>query len=128
DEIAALDDKTLQKKSSLHLSEKTKINIIGSNSPTTAYNPFNGVGFIDAVNNPFFQFRQGRSLQRGTTLSLETSRWTKLGKHVAIYFQPRLQLSFSSDGSTDDHRIDIQNLYGKLNFKNFEIEIGRDFL
>ena len=116
-------------KYSWHLVEKTTVDLTGSNSLPRVLNNDNGLGAINAVINPLLQYQQGRHLVDGTNLSLETSHWARLTDYFAFYFQPRFQMGMALDnGQANDNNIYVMNLYGKFNYHNFEVQVGRDNL
>lgn len=110
---------------SVHLLDKVYADTTVTNSlPRTV--PANGLGQIDAFINPLVQYRQGRHIVDGGTLSLETTHWVRASNHLAINFRPRVQLGIGRDGQPDINDFFVQELYAKFFVKNFEIEIGRD--
>ena len=111
---------------SLHTVEKVEASVLGTNSPAEALPVNNGLASIDAVINPFVDYREGRHLVEGFNLSLETSHWVRATNYLAFYVRPRFQLGVTPNGQPNDNKAYIQNLYGKLYFKNFELEVGRD--
>ncbi len=113
---------------SIHPVEKVDVQMLGTNSPPEALPLNNNLGFINAVINPLVDYEQGRHLVEGFNFSLETSHWLRASDYFALYFRPRFQLGITRNDQPNDNDVYIQNLYGKLNFKNFEIEVGRDNL
>jgi len=112
---------------SLHPIEKADLGIVMSNSlPRTV--PSNGLGSADAVINPLLQYRQGRHIIDGSTLSLETTHWIRATDYFALMIHPRFQVGIGRDGQSNDSNAYVQNLYGKFYVKNFELEVGRDNL
>ena len=87
--------------------------------------PANGVGSIDARQNPFLQNHGGKRLVEGTTLSLETNSWIRLTKFFAFDFAPRFQVAFENL-ENPQAKVFVENFYGKFLFKNVELEVGRD--
>jgi len=113
---------------SLHPLEKVITDTVVTNSPPEQLPLSNGIGDINAVINPLIDYRQGRHLVDGATLSLETTHWFRVSKYFALYAQPRFQLGIGRDGFENDNQAFVENLSGKFNVKNFEIQIGRDNL
>lgn len=114
---------------SLHLLEKVTADFTGSNSKARVAPPNNGIGSINAVINPLLQYQQGRELIEGVNPSLETTHWARLTNHFAIYLQPRFQLAFATgENEANNNNIFLLYYYGKVYFKNFELEVGRDSL
>ena len=116
-----------EKRLSIHLLDHASFEALVLKSPPRSV-PANGVGTIDAVMNPLVSYREGRHLVDGVTTSLETTHWFTLSDYFAFAGEPRFQLAFGKDGSSDDHGIFAQNLYGKFFFHNAEVEVGRDSL
>lgn len=113
---------------SVYLLEDVDTDVTIVDSPPRGIGP-NGLGFMnDAVINPLINYRQGRNLVDGSNLSLETSHWLRASNHFALYARPRFQLAIGRPGIQDQNDVFVQNLYGKIFFKNFEIEVGRDQL
>lgn len=111
---------------SVHLLENVDTDVTLVDSPPRGI-PFNGIAFAnDAIINPLINYRQGRNLVDGSNLSVETSHWLRASDYFAFYAQPRFQLAIGRPGIPDQNKAFAQNLYGKLFFKNFEIEVGRD--
>jgi hypothetical protein len=110
---------------SVHPLELVDFDVTVTDSPPQTLPPQNGVGAIDAVINPLVNYRQGRHLVDGSNISLETTHWFRFTNHLAIYAQPRFQLAFGRDGQPNDNNVYVQNLYGKIYVKNFEIQVGR---
>ncbi len=110
---------------SLHPLEKTEVGVLATDSPSRIVPTSNGLGLIDAKINPLLQNREGRHLVNGANLALETNHWFRLSNHFAFLARPRFQLAWGK-GEPDDHNVYLQNLYGKIFVKNFEVEIGRD--
>jgi len=118
-----------EKKSySIHGVDKVDVGMLFTNSSAEPLPVNNGIGDIDAVINPLVDYEQGRHLVEGYNFSVETSHWLRASDYFALFLRPRFQLGITNDGSPDDNDVYILNLYGKLNIKNFEIEVGRDNL
>jgi len=113
---------------SLHPVEKVEVGGAAASSPEEALPVSNGIGKTNAVINPLLDDRQGRHLVNGGNLWLETSHWLRASDYFAMYVRPRFQLGIGRNGSPDENRVDILNLYGKIWVKNLEIEFGRDNL
>lgn len=113
---------------SVHFLEKVDVDTLVTNSEPHALAPENGLGGIDAVINPLVNYRQGRHIVDGATLALESTHWLRATNYFAMLVQPRFQLGLAINDQPDDNGVFVQNLYGKFNFKNFEIEMGRDNL
>lgn len=126
EELLRAENKSQAPRFSFHPLEKVETSIDAVFSPPRPLKNNNGLGVISAVVQPIMQYREGRNFIDGTTLSLETAHWLRLGDHVAFYARPRFQLAFSRDDSGDDHSVTVQNLYAKFYLKNIELEIGRD--
>ncbi len=113
---------------SLHPLEKVEVDVTILDSPSEPLPLNNGLGEINARINPLVNYRQGRRLIDGSNLALETTTWLRASNYFAALVKPRFQLAFGRNGATDENRIDLLNLYGKIYFHNFEIEVGRDNL
>ncbi len=114
---------------SLHPLEKVTVDLTGSNSKARLVIPNNGAGSMNATINPLLQYQQGRELIEGMNPSLETTHWARLTNHFALYLQPRFQLAFATgNNESNNNNIFLLYLYGKVYFKNFELEVGRDNL
>ena len=113
---------------SIHAVDKVVVDTTLTNSAPLVLNDDNGLGRVNAVINPLLDYRQGRNLVDGANLSLETSHWLRASNYFALYVQPRFQLGLGSGLQPNVNEAFIENLYGKLNFKNVEVEIGRDNL
>lgn len=111
---------------SLHPLEKAIVDTTVTNSPPETLLPENGIGRIDAVINPLVDYRQGRHIVDGGNLSLETTSWFRLTDYLAFNAQPRFQLAIGRNTQPNDNKAFVENLYGKIWVKNFEIEVGRD--
>ena len=110
---------------SVHLLDQTDFDTSVDNSLPRGIPP-TGLGTTDAIINPLLQYRQGRHIVDGSNLSLETSSWLRASDHFALLVRPRFQLGLGRDGQPDLNDAYVQELYGKIFFKNFEIEVGRD--
>lgn len=86
-----------------------------------------GLGNLDAEINPLIAYRSGRHYVDGNNLSIELLGRARLSQYFALYVRPRFELLVPNTGSSEVNPI-VQQLYGKLTFKNVEIEIGRDEL
>ncbi len=115
---------------SAHPLEKAWAEVLVTNSLPRVLNDDNGIGRIDMLTNPLLQNLQGRHLVDGANLSLETAHWFRVSDYFAVYARPRFQLGLGREGDNqpDDIKVFILNLYSKLYFKNFEVEVGRDNL
>jgi hypothetical protein len=113
---------------SAHPVEKVDVDLTFAASPARVLNNDNGLGKIDAVINPLLQNREGRHLVEGSNLSLESAHWVRVTNYLAFYAKPRFQLAVPADDQPNDNNVYLQNLYGKFNVKNLQIEVGRDNL
>lgn len=113
---------------SIHGVEKVDVDMLFTNSPAENLPISNGLGEINAVINPLVDYQQGRHLVEGYNFSVESTHWLRASDYFALFFQPRFQLGISPNNKPNDNNVYIMNLYGKLNFKNFEIQVGRDNL
>ena len=82
----------------------------------------------DAVLNPLLHYRQGRNIVDGTTASTETVHWARVSRHVAIFVQPRFQVSDARNGFPDFNEFRFQALYASAALGNLDIQVGRDNL
>lgn len=81
----------------------------------------NGVGFIDARILPLAQYQEGRKYVYGAQFSIESEHRAQLSKYFSLYARPYFKFYDSADAT-------FQNLYGKFEISNFELEVGRDSL
>ncbi len=125
-QIGALEGK--KRSYSIHGVENVDAGMLITNSPSEPLPLDNGIGEINAVINPLLDYQQGRHLVEGYNLAVETSHWLRASDYFALYFRPRFQLGITPNNNPNDNDVYILNLYGKLNFKNFEIQVGRDNL
>lgn len=123
-QIGALEGE--KKNYSLHLIEKAQVDVMASKSRPVQIPVSNGIGNINAQINPLMDYQEGRHWVDGFNLSLETTHWLRASPYFALALRPRFQLGIARDPQPNDNKAYIQNLYGKLNFYNFEIEAGRD--
>lgn len=117
-----------KKNVSLHAVEQAELGFLGTNSLPTTISLDNGLGAVNAEVNPLVQYDQGRHYVPGANFYLETKHWLRATPYFAAYIQPRFQATASIENFPNDNNVYLLNLYGKLNFKNVEIQVGRDNL
>ncbi|MDO8644410.1 MAG: capsule assembly Wzi family protein [bacterium] len=82
---------------------------------------------VNAFMNPLIDYQEGRHFADGHTVALESGHSTYLTKYFSLSGSPRLEVLVPDDDATaNDANLVIQNLQGKFNISNFELEIGRD--
>ncbi|MBI2082707.1 MAG: hypothetical protein HYT76_03975 [Deltaproteobacteria bacterium] len=96
-------------------------------SPSRLVPTSNGLGQIDATINPFVENQNGKHFVDGNSLRLETTHWVKLSKYFSLYAEPQVEALAPNTGSSDLNLL-AQKLYGKVAYKNLELEVGRDEL
>jgi capsule assembly protein Wzi len=96
------------------------------NEPLRAIQPNNGLGGVDSIFQPLVQYREGRHYQKGFNWSFETEHWGRLGKYVALQFQPRFQMQVVQSPLQSDNNVYIQRLNGHFTFGKLDMELGRD--
>ena len=115
--------KTLQ----LHPLEQVDFDYTLLESPYRTVPMNNGLGSIDAAINPLVAYREGRHYVDGSTLELETSHSARLTKYFSFYARPHFEILTPDTGPADFNPI-VQQLYGKFQFWNVALEVGRDSL
>lgn len=88
--------------------------------------PGDGGQNIDASINPLVSYRNGLPYANGSTFSLGSSGRATLSKYLSISFAPTFRYLVFDSGSHNEGQFRLQNLYGKTDFGNFSIELGRD--
>lgn len=83
-------------------------------------------GTINAAINPFADFRGGRPLANGQTLSLETMHTAVVGPHFAFAFNPRLSALRLAGGQTEGE-FRVQSASASALFGNLLIDAGREY-
>lgn len=89
--------------------------------------PANGWGSVDGRVRPVTDYMGGRHVSDGHNFGFETYHAAG-GPFFAIYAHPRFQFQIVPGDSNGENEAFVQGLYGKLGWKNLEIEIGRDEL
>lgn len=97
------------------------------NSPPTSLPVANGLGQIQADVNPFTGFQEGRHFADGNTFAIETSHATTLTPYFSLYARPRFEVLSPRTGFHDTKFL-AQKLYGKLAYKKWTLQVGRDSL
>lgn len=115
------------KKFYVHPLEQVSFDYTALDSPPRDIPVSNGSGLIDGFINPLVAQREGLDFVDGNNLSLETSHSASLTKYFSLHFRPHARLLVPNTGETKAKFI-VQDLYGKFNIRNFEIEAGRDHL
>lgn len=87
--------------------------------------PDNGFGAVDALIEPLTAYQEGRHFPDGHQLAVETEHDLRASRYFSFYARPRLQVdaTHGGDGSVTPF---AQQLYGKFQFRNTELEVGRD--
>jgi len=91
----------------------------------------NGAGEIRGDVLPLSAYRSGQVLERGfnTTLKAQHSAFWK--PYFSLHFSPRLENFYVRNGeNTGDNAagFKVERLYGKLSWRNIELQVGRDQL
>lgn len=94
--------------------------------PLRVIQPNNGLGGVDSILQPLVNYREGRHYQKGFNWDFETSHWVRMGKYVAMQFQPRFQMQVVQSPLESENKIYIQRLNGHFTIGKLDLEIGRD--
>ena len=97
-----------------------------TDQPTRLIPRDNGLGGIDATLNTLLELRQGRPLAQGYNAYLETNH-TLESHYVAISVTPEI-LSVRPAGTSESNTLRLQELQGRLLFKNVAVDVGREYL
>ena len=82
---------------------------------------------IRAVINPLIAYRKGRSYQDTHNFGIETTHELDLTKYFAVWAAPNF-LFRVREGAPDYVRIGFDDLYGRTEFSNIGIQLGRDVM
>jgi hypothetical protein len=110
-----------------HFLEEVSLDATVLKSPIRSVPEENGLGSIKAKINPLVAYREGRHFTDGGTLGFETVHWAQISDYFSVYARPRFEMLMPGTGSSGAN-VRGQEIYGKFNFRNFELEIGRDAL
>jgi hypothetical protein len=88
--------------------------------------PADSNGAIDATINPLASYRGGRPIVGGTTVTLETTHSAPLGRHLAVFINPRFTARADRLGG-GSQRVRVQSGGANLLFGNLAIDVGRDY-
>ncbi len=111
----------------IHPLEEVRFDYTLLDSPPRNIPLDNGLGHIDGFINPLIAHHEGLDFADGNNLSLETIHRAMLSKYFSFLFRPHLRLLVPNTDETEV-RFVVQDLYGKFNISNFELEAGRDHL
>jgi len=98
-----------------------------TNSPPRVV-PFDELGGINAVTNPFVDYRLGRRYVDGGNIALETTHRVRLLPNLAAAARVRTWNGWAEPGDSGGHRLTAEALYGQLAIRNVLVEVGRDHL
>ena len=91
--------------------------------------PADSNGSISAVINPLAAYRGGRPFADGTTATLETEHSATVGRHLALFVNPRFSARRVKMGTESNvNTVRLQSGGGNLLFGNFAIEVARDYV
>jgi hypothetical protein len=96
-----------------------------TNSPPRAV-PFDELGEITAVTNPFVDYRLGRRYVDGGNLAIETTHRVRLLPILAAAARVRTWNGWAEASDSGGHRVSAEALYGQLALRNLLFEVGRD--
>jgi hypothetical protein len=83
-------------------------------------------GHVDAAINPLVAFREGRAAYDGGTAAVESRHTAELGRHVALFVQPRVDAASERGGAGSTANLRLQSGALDLLFGNLSIAAGRD--
>jgi hypothetical protein len=98
-----------------------------TNSPPRVV-PFDDLGGINAVTNPFVDYRLGRRYVDGGNIALETTHRVRILPNLAAAARVRTWNGWAEPGDSGGHRLTVEALYGQLAIRNVLVEVGRDHL
>lgn len=96
-------------------------------SPFVTAPPSNSLGNIDAQINPLTNYFAGRHFVDGTQYSWELNHGLQLSPYFIGFAHYRFENLFPSVGSDDTNFI-FHKAYGKLQYKNWAVQVGRENL
>lgn len=126
-EINRLEGKV--KKNDIHVEwlDEVEIKVTGLDSPSRPH--FNyGSSQLDAQYLSLVQNQEGRHFQDGFQHAWETYHRAQLGSHLAINFEPRIQIQTAVYPLEEDSKIFINNLYASVYALNHRVDAGRKLL
>jgi hypothetical protein len=115
---------------SIRVLEQASVTATELDSPFRAI-PSDANGSVDASINPLVAYAQGRPYAgHGGTLALETRHSALLGRHAAVWINPRLTTfagSAGGPGGTTATQIRLQSGAASFLFGNLSLDVGRDY-
>jgi hypothetical protein len=108
-----------------HPAEELRLDAIYASSAPLRILPDNGYGTINAVVNPFLDYREGRLGVSGFQEAFEIKNRFSFGRHVVILFTPRFEAN-SWYGSRDvEMSATLQEGYATVQFGDAAMTFGR---
>lgn len=108
--------------------EKFNLETVYLDSPNVLFPVDNGVGLINAIENPLRDDNLGRNATYGFQQAIETTHRLELSRYLALYASPRFEVDIPQDGSDMTGHAYIQNLYAITGIDYIALEFGRDSL
>jgi len=110
-----------------HPFESFKLEFTYLNSPDVAFPVDNGVGTVNAVENPLRDDRLGRHTDDGFQNAIETIHRFSLSKYFSVYASPRFEVNIPRVNGDMRGKAYVQNLYAIFQPDDyFALEFGRD--
>ncbi|MFA5812492.1 MAG: capsule assembly Wzi family protein, partial [bacterium] len=107
-----------------HPFDELRLDTIFASSAPLVIQPNNGYGTINAVVNPFLDYREGRHAVDGVQTAFEIDNRFTFGRHFAIAFRPRVESDSWRNGDALI-RPYLQDGYGVLQFGDAALTFGR---
>jgi hypothetical protein len=90
--------------------------------------PSDDLGGINAITNPFVDYRLGRRYVDGGNLAIETTHRVRLASALAAAARFRTWNGWTGSRGNGGHGVTAEALYGQLALGNLLVQVGRDHL